>query len=81
MENGSQNAREIHSQNAAKLSVIGSETNGRTALHGRAALAPEKNPPKVNSNRTPALIIGPLQPGWQSNLPCMPTWRERGSDL
>jgi hypothetical protein len=34
-----------------------------------------------NTDRTPALIIGPLQPGWQSNLPCMPTWHVRGSDL
>ncbi|PLW57961.1 hypothetical protein PCANC_00740 [Puccinia coronata f. sp. avenae] len=52
MENGSQNAREIRSQNAAKPSVIGSETNGRTALHGRAAPGPKKKPPKLNSNRT-----------------------------
>ncbi|PLW45285.1 hypothetical protein PCANC_16935 [Puccinia coronata f. sp. avenae] len=52
MKNGSQNAREIRSQNAAKPSIIGSETNGRTALHGQAAPGPEKKPPKLNSNRT-----------------------------
>jgi hypothetical protein len=52
MENGSQNAREIRSQNAAKLSVIGSKTNGRMALHGRAAPDPKKPPPKLNSNWT-----------------------------
>jgi hypothetical protein len=48
MENGSQNAREISSQNAAKPSVIGSETNGRTALHGRAALGRKKKHQNTN---------------------------------
>jgi hypothetical protein len=54
MEDGSQNAREICSQNAAKPFVTSSETNDRTALHGRAAPGWEKNhqPPKLNSGWT-----------------------------
>jgi hypothetical protein len=44
MENGSQNAREIRSQNAAKPFVTGSETNDRTAMHGQAAPGQEKKP-------------------------------------
>jgi hypothetical protein len=88
MENGSRNAREIRSQNAAKPFVTGSETDDRTALHGRAAPGREKKPPTKtqlrsdsNTNRTPAPIIGQLQPGWQMNLPCAPTWHERSHDL
>ena len=72
MENGSQNTREICSQSAAKPFVTGSETNDRTALHGQAAPGWEKKPPTTktqlrldsNTNQTPALIIGQLQPGW-----------------
>jgi hypothetical protein len=36
LENGYQNAGEIHSENAAKPSVIDFETNDRTALHWQA---------------------------------------------
>jgi hypothetical protein len=79
MENGSQNAREIRSQNAAKPFVTGSETNDRMALHGRAAPGWEKKPPTTktqlwldsNTNWTPALIIGQLQPGHHHKIYCV----------